>query len=347
MIRKLANRGSAILIVALAISLAPVASPAQDSSASQAHSKDGKKLFGTRDALRVARVSSPRISPDASRVAYLVSALETEKDEPGKTVTHLWVAPTAGPVSASRQYTRGEKSVSSVAWSPDGKLLAFTMEAGEGKDAKSQVWFMYPDGGEPWQVTKHKAGVRSFEFSPDGKTLLLVATAATPADEEKRTKEKDDAVVVDHDLKMAQLWTWNIATSEEKQITKGDFTVSDPRWSPDGSHITFTANPTPLTDDVSLQTVWVLDVASGQLRKLVDTSDYTHTARWSPDGQWIAYLGDRGMAIYQTNLFVVSAAGGAPRKLSGSFEPNVGEPVWGPDGKTIYFSTDTRELVEV
>ncbi|MGH9710761.1 MAG: TolB family protein, partial [Candidatus Acidiferrales bacterium] len=153
MIRKLANRGSAILIVALAISLAPVASPAQDSSASQAHSKDGKKLFGTRDALRVARVSSPRISPDASRVAYLVSALETEKDEPGKTVTHLWVAPTAGPVSASRQYTRGEKSVSSVAWSPDGKLLAFTMEAGEGKDAKSQVWFMYPDGGEPWQVT--------------------------------------------------------------------------------------------------------------------------------------------------------------------------------------------------
>src|SRR2546421_9726040 len=33
-------------------------------------SKDGKKLFGTAEALRVARVFSPRISPDGSRVAY-------------------------------------------------------------------------------------------------------------------------------------------------------------------------------------------------------------------------------------------------------------------------------------
>ena len=63
---------------------------------------------------------------------------------------------------------------------------------------------------------------------------------------------------------MAQLWTWNIATSEEKQITKGDFTVSDPRWSPDDSHITFTTTPTPLLDDLaSLQTAWVLDATSG------------------------------------------------------------------------------------
>lgn len=341
----------AILMAASAISLAPVKTFAQEAGTRQIdaapRSKDGKRLFSTKDALRIARVSSPRISPDSSRVAYLVSALNMEKDQPGKTVTQLWVVPTAGPASEARQYTRGEKSVSNVAWSPDGKVLAFTMDAGEEKDAKPQVWFMYANGGEPWQVTKHKAGVRTFQFSPDGKTLLLVATATAPADEEKRSKEKDDAVVVDHDFKMAQLWTWNIATSEEKQITKGDFTVSDPRWSPDGSHIAFTTVPTPLTDDASEQTVWVLDVASGQSRKLVDTQDNTHTARWSRDGQSIAYLSSRGMDSYQTNLFVVNAAGGAPRKLTGSFELNADEPVWGPDGKTIYFSTDKRETVNI
>jgi dipeptidyl aminopeptidase/acylaminoacyl peptidase len=341
----------AILMAASAISFAPVKTLAQEAGTRQMDatrsSKDGKKLFSTRDALRVARVSSPRISPDNSRVAYLVSALNMEKDQPGKTVTQLWVVPTTGPASEARQYTRGEKSVSNVLWSPDGKVLALTMDAGDEKDAKPQVWFMYANGGEPWQVTKHKAGVRTFQFSPDGKTLLLVATATTPADEEKRSKEKDDAVVVDHDFKMEQLWTWNIATSEEKQITKGDFTVSDPRWSPDGSHITFTTVPTPLTDDASEQTAWLLDVTSGQRRKLVDTRDNTHTARWSGDGQWIAYLSSRGMDIYQTNLFVVNAAGGSPRKLTGSFEFNAGEPVWGPDGKTIYFSTDKREAVAV
>ncbi len=334
----------AMMILCFAFALGSLVTRAQESTA---RSKDGKKLFGTEAALRVARVSSPRISPDGSRVAYLVSETKMEKDEPGKTTTQLWVVPAAGPASAARQYTRGDKSVSDISWSPDGKMLAFTMAAGDEKEAEPQVWFMYADGGEPWQVTKHKSGVRGFEFSPDGKTLLLVATELKSTDEEKREKAKDDAVVVDHDFKMAQLWTWEIASGNEKELTKGDFTVSDPRWSPDGAHITFTTNPTPRLDDSSLQTAWVLDVASGQKRKLVDSSDYTHTARWSPDGKWIAYLSSHGLDLYQMNLFVVSADGGQPTKLTGSFELNAGSPVWAPDGKTIYFSTETRESMEI
>ncbi|MGB8662962.1 MAG: S9 family peptidase [Candidatus Acidiferrum sp.] len=346
---KLTSVTRAILIAA--IFLAPLAAGAQQNASGQetaaARSKDGKKLFGSAEALRVARVSSPRISPDGSRVAYLVADNDTEKEQAWKFVTHLWVVPTAGPASAARQFTRGEKSVSNLEWSPDGKLLAFTMEAGEEKEAKPQVWFMYADGGEPWQVTKHKSGVRGFQFSPDGKTLLLTATAADDEAIGKRTKEKDDAVVVDHDLKMAQLWTWNIMTSEEKQLSKGDFTVSDARWSPDGSHITFTANPTPRLDDIALQTVWILDAASGTQRKLVETTDPTHTARWSPDGKWIAYLSSSGLLIYKENLFVVEAGGGAPKKLSGSFELNAGEPIWSTDGKEIYFSSDDHEALRV
>ena len=338
----------------LSLALLPLPASGQEASANSPapapHSRSGKKLFSTADALRLARVSSPRISPDGSTVAYLVSSVEKlEKGEAGKSVTHLWVVPAAGPASAARQFTRGDKSVSNLTWSPDGKIIAFTMP-GEDEKQGPQVWFMYADGGEPWQVTKHKSGVRGFEFSPDGKTLLLVATKAPDASEEQREKEKDDAVVVEQDFKMAQLWTWDIATGAEKQITSGDFTVTDPRWSPDGTHVLFTTRPTPLSDDTGLQTVHILDVASGQERKLVETSDPTHTARWSPDGKWIAYLsshGDSGLGVNQTNLFVVSASEGEPRKLTGSFDLNAGEPVWSPDGRTIYFSTDTRESVEI
>src|SRR5580698_2781476 len=340
-------------ILIAALFLAPLAAGAGQNYSNQetsaARSKDGKKLFGTAEALRVARVSSPRLSPDGARVAYLVAenAMDKEKDTGWKTVTHLWVVPIAGPATSARQFTRGEKSVSNVAWSPDGKLLAFTMDAGDEKDAKPQVWFMYTDGGEPWQVTKHKSGVRAFQFSPDGKTLLLTATAPLAEDEEKRTKQKDDAVVVDHDFKMGQLWTWSIATSEEKQLTKGDVTASDAHWSPDGARVTFTTNPTPRLDDISLQTAWVLDVASGNQRKLVETSDPTQTARWSPDGRSIAYLGSAGPVLYQVNLFIVDANGGSPRKLSNSFELNAGEPVWSRDGKTIYFSSDDHEALRI
>jgi len=335
---------SLALVAPLVLMLAPLPTRAQGQAAATL-SKSGKKLFGTSEALRVARVSSPRISPDGSTVAYLVSSVKMEKDDPGKSITQLWVVPAAGPASTSRQFTRGDESVSDIAWSPDGKIIAFA-KTGEDAKAGPQVWFMYADGGEPWQVTKHKSGVRGFEFSPDGKTLLLVATVAPDPDLEKREKLKDDAVVVDHDFKIAQLWTWSIATGAEVQLTKDDFTVSDPQWSPDGSHISFTTNPTPLLDDISLQTAWILDVASGQKRKLVDSTGYTHTARWSPDGKWIAFLEDSG-EINQVNLCVVSADGGQPRKLTSSFELNAATPVWSSDGNTIYFSTDTRESVEI
>jgi dipeptidyl aminopeptidase/acylaminoacyl peptidase len=340
-------------VLMVAIFVAPVAASGQQvasgQEASAARSKEGKKLFGTAEALRLARVSSPRISPDGSRVAYLVSenVMDKEKDAAWKSVTQLWMVPAAGEASAARQFTRGEKSVSNVEWSPDGKLLAFTMDAGDEKDAKPQVWFMYADGGEPWQVTKHKSGVRGFQFSPDGKTLLLTAAVSPSEEEEKRSKQKDDAVVVDHEFKMAQLWTWSVATNEEKQLTKGDVTVSDAHWSPDGARVTFTANPTPRLDDISLQTAWVLDVASGNQRKLVETTNPTQSARWSPDGRSIAYLGSAGPVLYQVNLFVVDASGGTPRKLSNSFELNAGEPVWSRDGKAVYFSADDHEALRI
>src|SRR5438445_10371510 len=71
--------------------------------------KDGKKLFGAEDMLRIARVSAPRISPDGARVAYLVSAVTTGKEgeaaekggASGKFVSQLWVVPTAGSASAT------------------------------------------------------------------------------------------------------------------------------------------------------------------------------------------------------------------------------------------------------
>jgi dipeptidyl aminopeptidase/acylaminoacyl peptidase len=317
-------------------------------------SKDGKRLLGAADALRIVRVSAPRLSPDGARIAYLVSAVTTGKDadagekggDLGKYVTQLWVIPAAGPASAARQFTRGEKSVSNTKWSPDGKILAFVKDGGEEKDAKRQVWFLYADGGEAWQVTKHKSGVGGYEFSPDGKSLLLLATVPEKPEEEKRKKDKDDAVVVDRDYKMQQLWTWDIASGKENQLTHCDCSASDARWSPDGTHITYTTNPTPKTDDGGLQTAWVMEAASGKQRKLDDKQFATHTPRWSPDGKWIAYLSRAGDEIAQENLFVVSADGGEGRKLTNGFELDAGEPLWAPDGKNIYFSTSDRETVE-
>ncbi len=106
----------AILCAVSAITSAPAGvqaqemKPKQDSEAPAPRSKDGKKLFSTMEALRLARVFSPRMSPDGSHVAYLVAENKMEKDKPWKSVTQLWIVPASGPANASRQYTRGKRA---------------------------------------------------------------------------------------------------------------------------------------------------------------------------------------------------------------------------------------------
>ena len=340
---------AAILCAAVCL-LAPRPARAQESGAASApataRSKDGKRLLSTMDALRIHGVTSPRLSPDGTRVAYLASELNAEKETDWKSVTQLWVVPSSEPASSAVQFTRGEKSVSNIEWSSDGKSIAFTTS--RGAEEEPQVYMIPADGGEASQVTQHKGGVRGFQFSPDGKSLLLVAQDQPSKDDETRKKDKDDAMVIDHDFKMAHLWLWDLDKKTEKRLTEGDFTVSDPHWSPDGARITYTTNPTPKADDGGKTTLWMLTVASGDKKKLVEGSRPTHTARWSADGKWIAYLGSAAPSgVYQTHLYVVSADGGAPRELTSSFELDAGAPVWSPDGRSIYFTSETHESTEV
>ncbi len=306
--------------------------------------RDGSKVLTPLDVLRVSSVSGPRLSPDAAKVAYTVSETKTEKDKEWKTSNQIWVASLIG--GTPRQFTRGEKSASSPEWSPDGKILAFLTD--REKDGERQVWMMMADGGEAWAVTNHKGGIGSFKFSPDGKQLLLSAVDQPSKEEEERRKVKDDTIVIDKDLKMTHLWLFSIESKTEKRLTEGSFTVSDPQWSPDGTRITFTTRPTPRADDGSLGDVWLLAVASGEKTRIAGEPKTAENARWSPDGKWIAFTTqDRGPGPSADVLNVFRVDGGESKQLTSKFDLGVGTPVWSRDGRTIYFSTNIFEAIEI
>src|SRR5437016_1096171 len=269
-----------IATLSILFCLTAIAVNAQENSKPKAdppapRTKDGKKLLTAMDLMKVANVSAPRISPDGSRVAYTVSQVKMEKDKEWKTVTQVWVAPTDG--GKSRQYTRGERSASAPEWSHDGSMLAFLSD--REKDGERQVWMMMANGGEAWAVTSHKGGVSGFRFSPDGKQLLLTATDQPNKDEEDRKKVKDDTMVIDRDIKMTHLWLFGIDKKDEKRLTEGEYTVSDPQWSPDGTRISYSTRPTPKANDSALSDVWILTMANNEKKKLTDTAS-SDFARW-------------------------------------------------------------------
>ncbi len=62
----------------------------------EARAKNGKRLLGAMDLMKLAAVGSPRLSPDGSRVAYTVGEVKMEKDKEWKTVTQIWVVADCG-----------------------------------------------------------------------------------------------------------------------------------------------------------------------------------------------------------------------------------------------------------
>jgi len=113
------------------------------------------------------------------------------------------------------------------------------------------------------------------------------------------------------------------ATPAAFNSTRNDF---QPRFSPDGRTVAFAS------DRLGTRAIWLSRPDGSGLRQLVPLGE--HPA-WSPDGQWIAYT--TGLDVgRQTDVFVISMLGGAPRRLT--FDPaDDRQPAWSPDGQWIYF----------
>ena len=105
--------------------------------------------------------SQPALSPDGSRVVYVLRTLDAEQD---RNVDQLWSVPAAG--GTARRLTTGS-SDTAPAWSPDGTRLAFLRE--------SQLHVLAADGGEPEQVTDLPLGAGAPVWSPNGERIAFTS----------------------------------------------------------------------------------------------------------------------------------------------------------------------------
>src|SRR5258706_2579242 len=137
------------------------------------------------DVYELTGVGDPRISPDGSRVAYVVTTADREKGEYGSAV---WVARLDGS-EEPRRFTFGEKRNGSPRWSPDGRFIAFVSNRGDEK-AEGQLYVIPAEGGEARRLTELKESVGDLTWSPDSTRLAFASRVRDEGYEEEDEKKR-------------------------------------------------------------------------------------------------------------------------------------------------------------
>ena len=196
--------------------------------------------------------------------------------------------------------------------------------------------------------------VREVEISPDGKWIAYTVTTVDTAKDKSATR----------------IWMAPSAGGEAIPMTSDTYSAGNPRWSPDGKYLSFTASR---GDDAKTQ-VWTLNRLGGEAEQLTKIKQGVSGHEWSPDGKRLLLLirdprpeeltkdkeddkKPRPHVIdrlqfkqdyegyldrYRTHLYTfVPGDTAAVQITSGDYDDS--SPAWSPDGKSVAFVSNRSD----
>jgi len=296
------------------------------------------------DFYRIQSLSDPRVSPDGAWVAYVVTTNEREPDEARSAI---WMVSWDG--SQRVALTAPADGIGKPRWSPDGRYLAF-LSTPAGSE-KGQIMLLDRRGGDARPLTSATGDISEYAWSPDGKRLAfaMVLGDEAPAKPPKPIviealhfkQDEDGYLGLD---RKRHVYLLDVESRQIEPLTADpSFNEDLPAWSPDGRQIAFTRTHERGGDPDGRTDIDVIDAHAGAAPRTVirPYAPNTQKLAWSPTGTFIAFL--QGMepkfnAYMQDRLFVVPAAGGAPRPLADKLDRAV----------TSYaFSADSSATISV
>jgi Tol biopolymer transport system component len=197
--------------------------------------------------------------------------------------------------------------------------FAFAQEAPQSPTAAAK------DDKSKWDVAAPPLPTRAVSINVDEGTWMDVDVSP-------------DGKTIAFDL-LGDIYTMPINGGTATRIAEGLPFEMQPRFSPDGKRIAFTS------DRGGGDNIWVMNV-DGSDKRPVTKEEFRllNEPAWSPDGRFIAarkhFTTARSLGTGEIWIYHVSGGDGfaTVKRASEALQKELGEPVYSPDGKAIYYT---------
>jgi Tol biopolymer transport system component/DNA-binding winged helix-turn-helix (wHTH) protein len=315
------------------------------------------KLVGTEESMRLTKQASidfnPVWSPDGRYIAFCRIA---------KGGTGIYIIPSLGGVERRVRETHWQEVefdqvfwfFGRLAWSPDGKLLAYSDRRDSNQPATS-IFLLSLDSLEVRRLTSPQGSVGDYNpaFSPDGRTLAfnrglqgvtaIYATLVSGGEERRLisgvqygwglawTPDGHDIVFARAGWLSDEGWLWKISPGggEPERLQFGQ----------EGVEPSIRGNRLVYARQVANINIWRRKLNSsasaGASDRFIHSTRMESGPQFSPDGNMIAFESTRS-GTYE--VWMCRSDGTDPVQLT-RFNSSTGTPRWSPDGQQIAFDS--------
>lgn len=323
------------------------------------------------DYVRIPRVTSLRLAPDGSRLVATVSTLaEDEKTF----VTALWEVDPQGSRPA-RRLTFSAAGDTAAEFLPDGSVLFLSKRREDDKDDgdhgdRQSLWLLPALGGEARRVASRPGGIAALAVAPDAGTVVVTSETlpgtATADDDAARRKARTDVDVkaILHESSPVRFWDRDLGPGQLRLLAAPPPDVAEgdiDQWrdltpqpdraldeqhfvvTPDGSTVV-TGWAVPDEPGYPRTRLVAVDVASGEQQVLAADPDcFFAEPAVSPDGRLVVCVRIVDSTYDEPprrSLWLVDLATREGRELVAGADLWPTAPVFGVDGRTVFFTSD-------
>lgn len=200
-------------------------------------------------------------------------------------------------------------------WSPDSNFILFTRR----EELQTTLSLVSKDGRLLRELFSIEGHIIGWDWSRDGRRIAIVTCS--------EDGWRGDIRLLDLETeRVCILW------QEENYAYQTPIAI----WMPDSQHIVFRSNRSGWSK------LWIANTSNGEFKAVTSGNWDDYTCRLSPDGKQLVYASRAEQNGSGDDLWIVSLADGAPKRLTHHAGVNV-PLAWSKDNRIYYWHTSPLE----